>query len=62
MIQELFEVLLMGLFGVFVVMVIKALDFGADHHVDDKWYGNPSSDYRDGEEEHGRSPRQSKAA
>ncbi|MDN5942731.1 MAG: hypothetical protein L0H94_12675 [Nitrospira sp.] len=44
---QLFEVLIMGLFGVFVVMVIKALDFGDDHHADDKWHASPSSDYRD---------------
>jgi hypothetical protein len=62
MIQELFEVLFIGLFGVFVVMVIKALGFGDDHHVDDEWYGSPSSDSRDGKEQHERSSRQSKAA
>ena len=60
MIQEFIGVFIMGLFALFVVIVIKMLGFGDDHHVDDKRHGRDSSDHHDGEAPHDRSSWQSK--
>jgi hypothetical protein len=61
MIQELIGLLIMGLFGLFVVTVITMLGFGDDHHADDTRNGSASLDHHEGEAPHDRSSWQSNA-